>query len=387
VTDSPIPTNKTNPPRKPTKPGENEVPSSEADFDKPITVNSRKSGQTGPLGADKKEAQPSEADFDKPVTVNSRKSGQTGPLGADKTASRKPTTIPSRKPGTPTGQPASQSRAEYWLAILLFGLGMFGLGAVVGGVGGVMIFIRLTGGTGEPSEPISAPTLEVESTTHTAMNMGAVGSITPTLNLTTTATPVPTVGIVSSPVPVATTAFNSTQLFRIVAEESEVRFAVDETFPAGTAIGRTNQIAGNILVDFDTPSKSRLGAIRINLRTLQTDSSERDQSIRCCVLLSAQDEHEFTDFIPTSLVGLPDQVIPDQPIMFQVVGDLTLRGIKKPVTFDVTLTVTARDLRGTAKATINRSDFNLIDDEHLVEHGVAQPVTLEFDFVAEPVTS
>jgi polyisoprenoid-binding protein YceI len=103
-------------------------------------------------------------------------------------------------------------------------------------------------------------------------------------------------------------------LFRIVPEESEVRFIVDEIMPPRNGlVGNTNQVAGDIIVDLDHPRNSRVGTIRVNLRTLRTDEPGRDQALRGEILLSARPEYEFSDFAPTAISGLPDSVSIGQP--------------------------------------------------------------------------
>ncbi len=178
------------------------------------------------------------------------------------------------------------------------------------------------------------------------------------------------------------------QLFRIDAARSQARFSVYETFPEGTAIGATNQIAGDIIIDFENPANSQVGTIRINLRSLQTDDPKRDQSIRCCVLLTGRDEFEFGEFKPTSISPLPAQVEFDQPIPVQITGDLTVRGVTNPVTFDVTLRLpNETELRGLATAQVIRGDFGILNnaDNGFDYHGVADEITLEFEFVARAV--
>lgn len=286
-----------------------------------------------------------------------------------------------------------QVRNNGW-KVVLFGLVMLGVGAVIGGVVGVFLFIRITGGTAAPSVPISAPTLSLEMVGTPTAPAGALGSGSstevPTLVNNGITEFAPTAASVVSPQAAiaATPTVLAPQLFRIVSDESEARFAVSETVPLGTAIGRTNQVAGDIIVDFNTPSNSRIGIIRINLRTLQTDDADRDRSIRCCVLLSVQDAYEFTDFVPTSVSGLPGQVQMGQTIAFRVTGDLTLRGTTRAVTFDVSLTVVSvNELQGLGRTVVNRSDFGILNDaENMFDyHGVAEAVTLEFEFVARAV--
>jgi len=282
------------------------------------------------------------------------------------------------------------SRNNGW-KFVVFGIAMLGIGAVFGGVAGVFLFIRITGGTSAPSAPISAPTLSIEmiGTTTGASNLSLSGEEpTQTIGATPPVTPSST-NVVSPQAVIANTSTALTpQLFRIVSEESEARFAVSETVPIGTAIGRTNQVAGDIIVDFATPSNSQIGVIRINLRTLQTDDGDRDRSIRCCVLLSAQDDYEFSDFSPTSISGLPDQIQVGQTVTFQVTGNLTLRGTTRAVTFNVSLTVvSSSELQGLGRAVVNRSDFGILNDaENMFDyHGVAEAVNLEFEFVARAV--
>ena len=277
---------------------------------------------------------------------------------------------------------------------LLYSITLLVIGAIIGSVVTLYLFITITGGTATPSEPISAPTLSLENsgvptlqaTPEPVATEVAIEPEAPTLEPTAIEPTAiePTVETVPpSPTP------QPPQLFRIVSAESEARFSVYETFPEGTAVGRTNQVAGDLIVDFVTPANSQVGTIRINLRTLQTDDPDRDKSIRCCVLLTAQDQYEFAEFVPTNLLGLPEQVQLGQPIAFSVTGDLTVRGTTQSVTFDVALNpVSENELQGFAKTVVNRSAFGILnnDENGFDYHGVVEEVTLEFDFVARAVS-
>ena len=265
------------------------------------------------------------------------------------------------------------------LMVATFVLGMV-VGGIIGGVGGVFLFIRVTGANDQPSVPISAPTLSLDNQ---SVFIPTEAPLTPAEAQIAAVNPIE-VTVAPTAIPNSPTS----QVFRIASQESLVRFAVDETVPAGTAIGTTNQVVGDFIIDFANPSNSQLGTIRINLRTLRTDDPNRDNSIRCCVLLTAQDAYEFTEFVPTSINGLPPQASFGETVVFQVTGDLALRGLTGSVTFDISLTLESDQvIRGSAQTTVNRSDFGILDDEMLAYHGVAQQVTLEFDFVARAVSS
>ena len=276
---------------------------------------------------------------------------------------------------------------------LVYSTLLFGIGALFGGVVSVFIFMYVTGGSATPSEPISAPPLSTktsstQSTTEPLIQpteesvpviVNTFEVETPEASAPAAATAIPTAAPIPQP-----------QLFRIVSAESEARFSVAETFPRGVAVGKTNQIAGELLVDFANPSNSQLGTIRINLRTLQTDDPDRDRSIRCCVLLTAQDAYEFTDFVPTAITGLPESPVGvGQTIPFSVTGDLTLRGNTSPVTFSVRLEIiNIEEIQGFATATVDRNLFGILnnDENGFDYHGVEDNVLLDFTFVARAVS-
>jgi polyisoprenoid-binding protein YceI len=224
------------------------------------------------------------------------------------------------------------------------------------GVIAVVWFIT-TSGTGEASQPISAPTLEITPEA-TVMVEGSVGE------------------------PV---------LFSIVPGDSSVSFALDEELMGRptTAVGTTTDVAGQIAVNFEQPSASQLGVIRFNLRTLATDNDFRNRAIRGEILRSAQDDHEFGEFTPTSITGLQaEPVVEGQPISFEVTGDLLLAGVTHPVTFAVTLSeVDAERLVGEATATVDRTDWGLAIPDVPGVANVDESVALSISFVAVPTST
>jgi polyisoprenoid-binding protein YceI len=142
-------------------------------------------------------------------------------------------------------------------------------------------------------------------------------------------------------------------------------------------------VAGELFVDFSNPSASRIGAIRINARTLITDNEFRNRAIRSEILESSKDEYEFIDFTPTAITGLPASVTVGEAITFQVTGDLKIRDIVQSVTFDVTLTAVSEErLEGSATATVTRTQFNLQIPSVPSVANVTDEVGLAINFVA-----
>ena len=106
------------------------------------------------------------------------------------------------------------------------------------------------------------------------------------------------------------TAADNATVFSIVAEESEVRFIIDEVLNGAdfTVVGATDQVAGDISVNQGNPAASDIGVIRINARTLATNNGNRNRALRTFILKSGQDEYEFAEFEPQELTGLPQGV-------------------------------------------------------------------------------
>ena len=66
-------------------------------------------------------------------------------------------------------------------------------------------------------------------------------------------------------------------------------------------------------------------------------------------------------------------------------GDLTIRGISNPVTFDVTVDEASADgIEASASATVDRTDWDLNIPSVPFVASVAEEVTLELDLVLAP---
>lgn len=173
-------------------------------------------------------------------------------------------------------------------------------------------------------------------------------------------------------------------LYRISQEDSQVRFLIDEVFSGlpNTVIATTRRVAGDIIVDFANPPASQLGTIAINARTFRTDQEFRDDSIRGHILET--DTHEFINFVPTALQGLPaEPVSTGSTVEFQIVGDLTVKGVTRSITFDATVTLSdeAR-IEGLARAQVVYQDFDITIRTPPLVTEVKDEVILEIEFVA-----
>lgn len=179
---------------------------------------------------------------------------------------------------------------------------------------------------------------------------------------------------------------SSSALFRISQDESQVEFNINEVLRGEDkkVIGTTSEVGGDIRVNLDDYSKSEIGKIRINARTLETDSDKRNGAISRVILRS--EEFEFIEFQPTSISGLPAGSNSEAPINFKVTGDLTIVETTRPITFNVSVTSMVDDkLIGEGVATINYKDFDLTIPEVTFVASVEDEVLLKINFVANKV--
>jgi polyisoprenoid-binding protein YceI len=178
-------------------------------------------------------------------------------------------------------------------------------------------------------------------------------------------------------------ADSNARVFAIVPEESQARFAIDEVLQGApkTVVGTTDQVAGQIALDPTDLETARIGTILIVARTFTTDRQPRNRAIQNRILRT--DRYEYVTFTPTQLLGLPDGAGTGQPVPVQIVGDLTIAGVTRPVTFDATITPASADrLDGSASTTIRYADWGLSIPQVPMVAGVSDTVQLQLDFAA-----
>lgn len=173
-----------------------------------------------------------------------------------------------------------------------------------------------------------------------------------------------------------------TTVYQIVQAESQVRFSISEMLRGKpfTAVGVTNQVAGEIALNFDN-KVAQVGVVQVNASTLKTDNNMRDRSIHDKILET--DQYQFITFEPTAITGLPQSAELGETISFQITGKLTIRNNTQEVTFDAKATLVSPDrLEGYASVTVLRSAYQLVIPNVPQVADVAEEVLLEIEFVA-----
>lgn len=176
----------------------------------------------------------------------------------------------------------------------------------------------------------------------------------------------------------------ASQMFVINPEKSEAKFEINEVLTGKPfhVVGTTKDVTGQMNISPSNLEASTVGTIKINARTLKTDSEMRNGAIGRRILHS--EENEFITFTPNGSTGLPEKPEVGQEYTFQTTGTLTVSGVSKDVTFAVTAkAVSETEVDGVAKATIKYADFGLVIPKVPMVASVEDNVDLTFTFVAE----
>ncbi|MGB7342118.1 MAG: YceI family protein [Phototrophicaceae bacterium] len=148
----------------------------------------------------------------------------------------------------------------------------------------------------------------------------------------------------------------------IVSDESEASFTLEEDLRGTrtTVVGVTDQVGGEIAINFDNPTASTIGTITINARTIATDNDFRNQALRSQILRSARDEYEFITFEPTSITGLPDSITIGETYTFDIIGNLTIIDTTEEVTFTTDVTIVSEtEISGSASSSVIYADWGI----------------------------
>lgn len=174
-------------------------------------------------------------------------------------------------------------------------------------------------------------------------------------------------------------------LFTISQSASTASFTIHEVLlgKPKTVVGKTQQVAGQILVDAHQPSRSKLSTLRIDMGTLVTDDDHRTHTLHTRILETGTAANEYATFVPTSYSGMPTNFTIGKPVTFQLHGNLTVHQVTQPETFTVTLKqVNATQLTGSATTTVNYADFKLAIPNLPFVSNVGKTVVLTLDFTA-----
>lgn len=182
--------------------------------------------------------------------------------------------------------------------------------------------------------------------------------------------------------------------FVVVPAESSAAYVVDEEFLAGALAklgidaglqkitGSTNEVTGELQLKLDDPQNALVsGEFTVNLPSLKTDQDRRDSWIRDNALES--NRFPVAKFVATSINNAPASYTDGAEVTFQLIGDLTVRDITQPVTFDVTATLTGDTIKGVATTAMKISSFGFDPPNFANTLTVADDFTIQVELTAK----
>jgi polyisoprenoid-binding protein YceI len=171
-----------------------------------------------------------------------------------------------------------------------------------------------------------------------------------------------------------------TGTYTIDPTHSEIGFSVRHAMVT-TVRGQLAEYDGKLVLDGAKPAAST-AEVTIKVVSIDTNQEQRDGHLRTGDFFDAETHPEIT-FVSTAAEQLDDET-------YRLTGDLTIKGISKPVSIDFTLNGSAKDLYGNERVgfegstTINRTDWGLSYNAALETGGVliGEKVKLNFDISA-----
>lgn len=145
--------------------------------------------------------------------------------------------------------------------------------------------------------------------------------------------------------------------------------------------GQFNAFEGKAHLDFENPTNST-ARVSIDVASVDTRNEQRDAHLRTNDFFDAPNYPQIT-FTSTAVERVDEQ-------HYRLTGDLTIKGITKPVTLDVEFTGVATDPFGNIRAgfegttTINRRDWGVEWNAPLETGGVlvSEKINLELEVSA-----
>src|SRR4051812_14389032 len=145
--------------------------------------------------------------------------------------------------------------------------------------------------------------------------------------------------------------------------------------------GTFREVDGSIHLDAQDPSKSS-AQVKVNVASITTDQDQRDAHLR------GEDFFDVAKFPELTFTSTSAEKVDDET--YKLTGDLTIRGVTRPVTIEFEYTGSAKDPFGNLRAgfegktEINRKDWDLSWNAALETGGflVSDKIKLELDVSA-----
>lgn len=166
--------------------------------------------------------------------------------------------------------------------------------------------------------------------------------------------------------------------WKLDASHTKVGFSVPHMM-VSTVEGQFKKATATVLLDEADLTKSQI-TVAIPVESIDTSDAKRDEHLR---------SPEFFDAKKFPTITFKSTKVAKAGKAYKITGDLTIRGVTKPVTLDATLSGPVKTPWGnsmrasTITGTVKRSDFGLTWNKTLDAGGVVIGEDVKLDIQAE----
>jgi polyisoprenoid-binding protein YceI len=146
------------------------------------------------------------------------------------------------------------------------------------------------------------------------------------------------------------------------------------------AVGTSTAVSGAVVFSADGSIDANQSQVKVDLSKLTSDESRRDNFIKGNTLQTSQ--FPMATFTARQASGLPTPLPTEGQSTFQLSGDLTVHGVTKPVTWQVTAQFDPNSVSGNATTDVNISDFGMTPPKAGPVLSIQDALTLELAFTA-----
>ena len=240
-----------------------------------------------------------------------------------------------------------------------------------------------------PTKPATAPTTAPAAPTAApAAPTTAPAAPTTAPAAPTVAAAAPTTSAPANPTPATAAAPGAAGggalVFTIDRAKSVATFRVNEQLVGkdlpNDAVGTSKAVSGTIALDATGKVNAGASKISVDMNAFSTDSSMRDNYIKRSTLEVAK--FPTAEFLPTGADGLPSPIPVTGEASFKLTGSMSIHGVTKPVTWNVTAKRDGKALSGKATTTVTFGDFGMTPPKVGAVVSVKDEIRLEIDLVA-----
>jgi polyisoprenoid-binding protein YceI len=217
-----------------------------------------------------------------------------------------------------------------------------------------------------------------------ALGVAACGAPSSTNAPTSTAPSTSTAPATTAPAPATAAGATGGVTLILDSSASQASYRARESLVGralpNEAVGTTRSVSGTIVLDSGGQVVADQSSVTVDLSGLQSDESRRDNFIKGNTLNVRQ--FPTATFVPRSVANLPGPLPTSGQANFQLNGDLTVRGVTRPVSWQVTANFSPASVSGNATTSVQMTDFGMTPPKAGPVLSIEDQLGLELVFAA-----